>query len=1278
MSLNNLKICSWNVRGLHKPIKRRTVLGFLKKEKVDLAFLQETYLEESKDLLKLKHSWIGDVFMTSYASNSRGVAILVNKNVAFRSTHVIKDREGRYVILRGTLFGKSVTFMNIYCPPGYPTAFLTKAFSEFVELSADYQYIGGDFNVHMSPLLDKCPPSDTPPSRQAKTLASICNDIDFVDAWRTLNPSSKAYTFFSNPHKCHTRLDYFFVPKRLLNSVSSCKIGSIIVSDHAPIYLEISFREINRFSRSWRLNSTLLNDDVFTTRFISEFKVFFEANANSAPDPSILWETIKVFSRGIIISYSANRRRQSAVQQVQLEGSLSQAEQEYLLSPSADTLRKVSAARIAVESMLSLKSNKCLKFAKQRLYESGDKPGKYLAYLAKKRETSQTIVSIKDSAGNITYETQTINDVFAAFYKKLYTSEQSEDAPQIMDDFFSSINLPVISDEQRVVLNAPITKAEIRNALTKLQSGKCAGPDGFGCEFFKKFQDLLIDPYLAMINHSLETGILPQSLREANITVILKKGKCSEECASYRPIALLNADLKLLSKILALRLENFLPDIINPQQTGFIKGRNSSDNVRRLLNVIQYMHSHNESGLVLSLDSEKAFDRIQWPYLFHTMSVFGLGDVFIQWVKILYNDPQAAVLTNGVRSKNFSLQRSNRQGCPLSPLLFAIAIEPFAQSIRQSPTISGVVVGEREHRINLYADDVLLFLTQPDLSVPAVMDVISKFGSFSGYKINFSKSEAMPLGSLKNIPSAPDPFPFRWSPNGFVYLGVHITPLFEQMYSANFTPLMDVIKSDLDRWASLPLSWLGRVALIKMNILPRLLYPLQMVPVFLTCKVVKIIEGWLSSFIWNKRRPRLKLAKLQLPVSEGGLELPNIKWYQAAANLRFVAAWIKGDEHSIWLDIEAAQCDCPLRNLLFVKDHATVTKFCKNPIVSNTLKAWRLARLLEGRAKVTSPLTSIQGNPDFPPGLNDPGFNTWRDGGVTTLGNLFNGPTLMSFVQIQQKYGLPRGQFFRFLQVRDFILRRTTLLTNIDTSPIERALSMDFTSGFISIFYGLLRANSTMNTLDTKRKWERDLGVEIADEDWCEIFENAKKLSVCNRAWSVQLRTIHRLQISPSLRHKMNPSLSPLCLKCKIEEGDYFHCIWSCHKIERYWLSVVRQLNEIFNMEFELDPLYLILGLPDRRIINKSHKRLFNLLTYAARKNILLSWINEKPPTKKEWHKIIMQCMPLEFLTCLLRSTTDTFYKIWDPYLRFIGPQLAHTLTLGFLDRSDDAADLDG
>lgn len=151
-----------------------------------------------------------------------------------------------------------------------------------------------------------------------------------------------------------------------------------------------------------------------------------------------------------------------------------------------------------------------------------------------------------------------------------------------------------------------------------------------------------------------------------------------------------------------------------------------------------------------------------------------------------------------------------------------------------------------------------------------------------------------------------------------------------------------------------------------MIVLPRLLYPLQMIPIILSNKVVKIIEGWLSSFIWKKRRPRLKLAKLQLSSTAGGLDLPNVKWYQLASLLRFVAQWLKGDQSSIWLDIEAAQCDCPLRNLLFLKNFAYAKNLCSNPIVNNTLKAWKLVRSIEGKTSLMSPLTSIQGNPDFP------------------------------------------------------------------------------------------------------------------------------------------------------------------------------------------------------------------------------------------------------------------------------------------------------------------------
>lgn len=122
-------------------------------------------------------------------------------------------------------------------------------------------------------------------------------------------------------------------------------------------------------------------------------------------------------------------------------------------------------------------------------------------------------------------------------------------------------------------------------------------------------------------------------------------------------------------------------------------------------------------------------------------------------MKVLYTEPLAAVLTNGLRSTNFVVQRGSRQGCPLSPLLFAVAIEPLAEAIRRDPLMAGLDMGEKSHKISLYADDVLLFMLNPSISVPRLIQIIDRYAAFSGYKVNFSKSEAMPLGNLKHPPS---------------------------------------------------------------------------------------------------------------------------------------------------------------------------------------------------------------------------------------------------------------------------------------------------------------------------------------------------------------------------------------------------------------------------------------------------------------------------------------------------------------------------------------------
>lgn len=143
-----------------------------------------------------------------------------------------------------------------------------------------------------------------------------------------------------------------------------------------------------------------------------------------------------------------------------------------------------------------------------------------------------------------------------------------------------------------------------------MQTGKSPGPDGFASESFKTFTDQLSPILLSVYEESLLHGSLPLTTRQAVISLILKKGKESLDCDSYRPISLLNVDGKILSKILACRLETILPSIVAADQTGFIKGRHSFFNIRRLLNIL-YGPSCDTPEILLSLDAEKAFARVE-------------------------------------------------------------------------------------------------------------------------------------------------------------------------------------------------------------------------------------------------------------------------------------------------------------------------------------------------------------------------------------------------------------------------------------------------------------------------------------------------------------------------------------------------------------------------------------------------------------------------------------------------------------------------------------------
>lgn len=230
-----------------------------------------------------------------------------------------------------------------------------------------------------------------------------------------------------------------------------------------------------------------------------------------------------------------------------------------------------------------------------------------------------------------------------------------------------------------------------------------------------------------------------------------------------------------------------------------MKNRSSTDNMRRLLHLICLNRETNCPIVALSLDAEKAFDRVQWEFLFAALSNFGFSSSFITWIKMLYNSPKASVITNGVISSFFGLKRATRQGCPLSPLLFNMSLEPLAVIIRGNSSIWGVEGGGKQHKLLLYADDILVLLKDPSHSTPHLMNTIQSYSKVSGYKINWSKSEAMPISGL-NSGNLMAQFGFKWIPKGMKYLGIKLSREVEEMPILNFEPILQKIKTNLDKW----------------------------------------------------------------------------------------------------------------------------------------------------------------------------------------------------------------------------------------------------------------------------------------------------------------------------------------------------------------------------------------------------------------------------------------------------------------------------------------------
>lgn len=259
-----------------------------------------------------------------------------------------------------------------------------------------------------------------------------------------------------------------------------------------------------------------------------------------------------------------------------------------------------------------------------------------------------------------------------------------------------------------------------------------------------------------VLNDSFSAGTLPPLLRGALISLVFKKGDCLE-VKNWHPISLLNVDYKLCARALAGRLLKVLHHVTGPDQTCGVPGHFIGENVDLLRDLVDYIFETGIPAAILSLDQEKAFDRVNWPFPFRTLACMGFGASFISWVKLLYSGIQSAILVNGYTSDFFRPSRGVRQGCLLSPLLYVVSIEVLSANLHAHPDIAGIRPPGHSCSlpvISLYADDTSVIVNSL-AAIRAVFGVYRVFESGSGSRLNLGKCEGLWLGPWRFCTSPP-------------------------------------------------------------------------------------------------------------------------------------------------------------------------------------------------------------------------------------------------------------------------------------------------------------------------------------------------------------------------------------------------------------------------------------------------------------------------------------------------------------------------------------------
>ena len=640
--LSVFSVFTLNVNGICSKLRRKRVFNFLKQNRYDIIFLQETGITDNVSV-EWEREWKNGFIYHENTSRSLGQIILFSERCSNDITIISSSK--RYLAVKLTVCNKPTVVINIYAPNGDSDKedFFDEILNKIKDIDCDNIILGGDFNC----VLDNNKDIITGQRHKPETVRKF-NDLidrcDLYDTWRLFNPETKEYTWSRHQGQgvVSRRLDYLFVSNDVFNHVTESNIVSVPFSDHRGCVIKIQENKIVKGRGYWKFNNALLNDNEYATKI----KAFINDYNGEAYDDQANFEMLKIKLKELTISYCQNKNKNRKIEREALYTELNNLDR-YISDRPNDTEAQEKKDRIKIKlDIFEVNETKAAQVRSRiKFTENWERNTKLFLGIEKARANAKIMERVKDEQGNILTNQKEIQNRQKQFFENLYKKRvQEEEMENKIDGFLHDCNVPRLLDNERESLESQITENEVLLALKEMNNGSAPGCDGLTIEFLKFFWIDLKDHILKSFKSSFNKGILSISQRSAIITLIHKgKELPREDMKNWRPISLTNSDYKLLAKCLALRMNTVIHNLIKSDQVGYIKGRQSSTHLRLIDDVIDQMNKNNKPGLLATIDMFHAFDCISKEFMIKTFKKFGFGPTFISWVNLLMKETRSSV-----------------------------------------------------------------------------------------------------------------------------------------------------------------------------------------------------------------------------------------------------------------------------------------------------------------------------------------------------------------------------------------------------------------------------------------------------------------------------------------------------------------------------------------------------------------------------------------------------------------------------------------------------------